>query len=147
MTNPPEEEWDGPQEGGFALPLSGLTIRQIRIDYAMTFLFEEQSDLRIETDCTLWGDGDSGTTVDPNTEPTRWGPLLGVVNSDLVTAGVDGNAVLSLHFANGMRLEAQPSPRYESWTFCASTGQMLVCLARGEWAYFPDKVAGKQPPC
>lgn len=129
--------WDGPQGHNFDLPLDSLDILQIKIDYAITFVFEDGSDLRIEEAVKFREPGQAELYISPNTQQSLWGPVLMTVNTSLVAATASERGKLSLTFEGGRELIVEPSERYEAWSFNRATGQLLISMPGGSLAYFP----------
>jgi hypothetical protein len=127
---------DGSGAKGFSLPLAGLMITQICIDYAISFIFENGAEIRIGAVCVFRDESGAEVTIDPESEQTRWGPLLRVANTDLDRAEVLADNSLVLSFVGGLALSVDPSPQYEAWTCNLPTGVLYISTPGGEIGIF-----------
>ena len=120
-------------DGGWRLPVAGLTVDQVCLGYQVDLHFAEAL-IQIGQPFRLSGDSEAG--VEPES-PDTLGPaivmLRRVVSS--ATAAHDGSLVIA--FEGGLHLVAPPSPDYEAWNAVGSSRGShwrIVTMPGGELA-------------
>lgn len=116
------------------LPIEGLTIESVRIDFTValegkggSIMLESPVLVEQSESTTLIGLGEVDRTGDPTFDH-----LVGV----RVVAASATEGVLRVSFEDGTRLTARPSPDYESWTVAARGGAMYICTPGGRVTVF-----------
>jgi hypothetical protein len=120
------------------LPLAGLTVRRVSLDYAFSLLLAAGTDpgftCTIECPFTLRGPDLPEMSFEPNGDPTALAPALLVRHLDVLEAGVAESGELRLSFACGLVLRAPPHAAFDAWNVSGPDGFLVVCTPGGELA-------------
>ncbi len=130
------ERWSGPHGEVSELPFAGQLVTQIRIDYALTFCFEDISTIRISQAIEFSRAGMPALVLQPETEQTLLGPVLAIVNTTVLDARVTRMGQLTMHFEEGRSVRVEPDDRYEAWEFSRKNNELLVALPGGTLAFW-----------
>jgi hypothetical protein len=128
------------------LQVTGLTVRQCRIDYAFTLVLEAEGggsfEIRIEQPFAVTSQG-TEHELDPEANPIDLAPALSLLHQDVtrVVAFKDGR--LELTFDNDELLRVPASEDYEPWNVVGPEGLRIVSLPGGELGIWGAERADK----
>ncbi len=118
--------------------LEGQEIGRLCLDCAVALETADGTELRIESRFQLsTSDGTQPDEVDPDHLDLTGAAVVGLLRQRVVLASIAESGVLSLRFANGLRLECEPDERFEAWTLVTAAGERMVCLPGGGVAHWP----------
>jgi hypothetical protein len=110
-------------------------------DARLLFLYPPEGELEthtfelsLRTPFRLRLDDAIANTIDPGGPRERLGPLLALYGSAVVDARVSDDGMLSLDFAGGASLVAEPHLVDEAWRLRGPRGEELICLPAGDGA-------------
>lgn len=116
----------------WVLPVAGLPVTQLCLDYAVTLCLANDVSIRIEQPFVIEiNDGDERLIV-PEGNPDRLAAVLPLVRS-IVTEGLvfdDGH--LELRFSSGARISVPSTEDYEPWETSSPEGMRVVSAPGGE---------------
>jgi len=117
-----------------AIPLVGARLEQVRVGYSVRLEFGDAGGVLIQTrfTCTIGG---VSTEVDPETDLSGAGPLLGAMHTTVVAAFSDEHGALHLKLGTETYVTVNPHQKYEAWEF-SSTTLKIVSVPGGELAVF-----------
>jgi hypothetical protein len=129
--------------------LSDLDVTQVRFDYAVSFLTEDRSLLRIQTPFTLT-DLEGTIEIEPADTCAVSGRILALLHNKIEQFTYDsvGNLLLESVAVN-IRLHVPPNSDFEAWTLSKRDNTLLVCKIGGGVAVWPPIDAdgeGEAPP-
>lgn len=134
-----EDNWFT-SNGTSELPSVGEQVSQIRIDFAVGLLFEDEALLRIETPFEVFEPTSQKTLVDRTSGDSCLGPTLGLFGRTLRKGDVYENGDLRLEFNDSSTLLVRSDSRYEAWTYARRNGETVVAIPGGGLAYFGPSV-------
>jgi uncharacterized protein DUF6188 len=136
------------QDGGLAefpdrwvLPYRGLKISQIRVDYALTFLLDDQATIVIESDATLAdrpGRAPEARTVELHPDRQDVGSALTLFGTT-VNSGVAFKTGTLRLVLDHFQLTVRADPHYEAWNVVGPGDMRLVCMPGGQLAAWRRK--------
>jgi hypothetical protein len=113
--------------------LSGKRVEQLRFDYAVTLVFDDDADMRISAPFAAISP--APVAVDPEALTAETLALtISVLHKTVVSASIVENSVLRLELEGDLVLHAQPSERYEAWSLNLPNGTQLESYPGGEIA-------------
>jgi len=117
-----------------SIPLVGARLEEIRVGYSVRLEFGDAGGVLIQTrfTCTIGG---VSTEVDPETDLSGAGPLLGAIHTSVVAAFADEHGALHLKFGSEIQVTVEPHQKYEAWEF-SSTTLKIVSVPGGDLAVF-----------
>ena len=108
--------------------LAGQTVEYVRLGHATVLGLPGGCQVIIETSACL-----NARVVDPGDQ--AYATLLG----NVIQAGwTDQGGRLRILFDGGLELLVGADAEFESWAITGRGGQLIVCLARGEVAFWGD---------
>ena len=119
------------------LPFIGEEITRVSFDYAVSLLFLNGIELRIEAPFSIY-DADAVVTVDPEGEPLLAGVALRLSRRVVQDAAVTVTGVLEIAVSGDLVVRVPPSKKYESWDMSGPHGVMVVSIPGGELAVWSD---------
>ena len=118
--------------------LEGQEISRICLDYAVTLVTVDGTELRIESRFRLTSaDGSRLVEIDPNNLSDTGEPVVNLLHQMVVLATMAESGALALRFARGERIECEPDEQFEAWTLVTAAGERMVCLPGGGIAHWP----------
>lgn len=128
------------------VPVAGRSVTQCRLDYAFTLVVADESagsfEIRIEQPFVVTSRGDE-VVLDPEGEPARMAPALGLLRQDIEQAAAFKDGRLELSFTDGGVLSVPVGEDYEAWSIVGPAGLRIVSLPGGELAIWsPDRDRG-----
>jgi Family of unknown function (DUF6188) len=113
--------------------LVGRKLEYVRLGHAIVLSFSGGCQVLIETVAHL--DGQSGRVdVEPGEQPSD---VLATLLGDVVRAARTSDAgELRITFRSGSELVVGVDADFESWAIAGPDGFLIVCLARGELAFW-----------
>src|SRR5438445_881963 len=91
-------------DDNFVLPVTGQLVTQLRIDYAITLLTENDVQIRIEGPFVFQTPEGDRLEIDPEGDPTLLAPLLRLARSRIERGLASEDGRLELHFGEGQIL-------------------------------------------
>jgi hypothetical protein len=115
--------------------LAGRKLEYVRLGHAVVLGFSGGHQVLIETVAQL--DGPRGRAeVEPGEQPSD---VLATLLGDVVrTARTRESGELTIVFGSGSELRVDADADFESWAVAGPDGVLIVCLARGELAFWGD---------
>jgi hypothetical protein len=131
----------------WVVPMAGLTVTQCRLDYAFSLVVagkaEDSYYVTIEEPFTVRTPGGADDVVlDPEGDPTRMAPALGLLRQDLEEAIAFKDGRLELTFVDGTALSAAVSEDHEAWNVVGPAGLRIVSMPGGELAVWTPESDG-----
>ena len=108
---------------------------QLRVDFALTLLLDDDSVIRIEAPFDLKSPDDSFRL--PLGKPHEVSPALPLLHQAIALARIERVGSLRLEFEDGWTIDVPPDSEYESWQVTVATAGMWVGLPGGGVAVFP----------
>ncbi|MGC5309374.1 DUF6188 family protein [Micromonospora zamorensis] len=123
------------------LPFRGLTVTQVRVDFAFGLHFGDQAAVRISNAATL---GWVNAGVRPETVelyPERQDVAAGLVlfNSTVLSAVAFKSGALRIVFNDGHLLKVAADDVYEAWTATGPNRMLVVSLPGGDLAVWASR--------
>lgn len=119
------------------VPVAGRSVTQCRLDYAFTLVVADESagsfEIRIEQPFMVTS-GAGEVVLDPEGEPARMAPALGLLHQAIEQAVAFKDGRLELSFTDGGVLSVPVGEDYEAWNIVGPAGLRIVSLPGGELA-------------
>ena len=120
------------------LPLVGLTVSQLQIDYAFALVLAGSPggsfSCQVECPFVLVRPGRGEERIEPAADPAGLGPALAVLRRDVTRATAARSGELEIVLSEEMTLRVPPSDDYEAWNVVGPHGLRVVCMPGGELA-------------
>jgi hypothetical protein len=118
------------RRGDVALLLQDSDVIQIRVDYAVSFVFSSDMILRISGAIHFAASG-SHTDVEPEGEPAQLAPLLAVRSKRVTDATLTEAGAITVTLTDDIVIAVEPSPTFEAWELSGPDGTLVVCPPGG----------------
>ena len=117
--------------------LEGQEVSRVCLDYAVVLETVDRTELRLEAGFQISSGDAPPFQVDPDRLVDTGSAVVGLLRQRIAMALIDESGVLTLHFANGQRLQSEPDEQFEAWTLTTAAGERMVCLPGGGIAHWP----------
>lgn len=113
--------------------LLGKRVEQLRFDYAVTLVFDDDADIRISAPFAVISP--ATVAVDPEALTTEALALtMSALHKTVVSASIIESSVLRLELDGALVLHAHPSEGYEAWSLNLPGGTQVMSYPGGEIA-------------
>lgn len=111
------------------------TVTQVRFDYAMSLVFDDDAVLRIETKFRLSGQRGQ-LLIDPSNTGDSGPSLVALFMATVEAVEIDHAGLLRLHLSERRELVIEADAQFEAWSVVERTGAQTVCLPGGTLSRF-----------
>ena len=130
-------------EDRWLLPLSGRSVERLCFDFAVTLIFGDDLQLRIEQPFVVEGPDGRETLFVPGGDADRLAPVVTLARREVTRAEAFKDGHLEIIFSDGTSLGVPPDEGFEAWELVGPGGLRTVSLPGGDLAVWrPDQAAG-----
>jgi hypothetical protein len=119
-------------EQGWQLPIEGMTVTQIAVDYAVTIALDAQFAVRIGMPFKQFGPDSTIQSLDPEADPSLLAPALKLLRTKAVSGFAFDDGRLELTFEEDLRVSVPSSDEFEPWELSGPDGLLIVSVPGGK---------------
>jgi hypothetical protein len=130
-------------DGPLSVPIGSGRVEQCRLDNAFSLAIEASGEwwlLRIEVPFVVASPEGTSERFGSDGRPSAWGPAADVLlHNTVADASVTAAGVLRLAFADGTRLDIEPTQQWEAWQLEGPAERLIVCGPGGQLSRWPAR--------
>ena len=134
-------------DGALSVPIGSGRVEQCRLDNAFSLAIEASGEwwlLKIEVPFDVASPQAASERFGSDGRPSAWGSAAdALLNNTVADASVTAEGVLRLAFADGTRLDVEPSQHWEAWQLEGPGERLIVCGPGGQLSRWPRRADGR----